>query len=244
MDLFNYRDRHGQHYRVVRAGQTVRLYSDGVFHTQYHPNREFDGSVWDLLWLPTTLLADQQVRRILVLGVGGGAVVRKLRQRYPRALIIGVDINPVHLQIARQFFAAGGPNTLLLEADAIAFMKVYRGPGFDVIVDDLFAASEGEPTRVVDMSSQWARALCRALTRRGLLVVNFAANAELKTAWRSLGEGAVGFAQALEWRHRRYENCIGAFYRQPLTPGWKPLAEAVLPASRRRDYCIAELCGL
>ncbi|WP_339898583.1 class I SAM-dependent methyltransferase [uncultured Gilvimarinus sp.] len=241
MDLFNYRDRHGQHYRVCRAGQSVRLYTDGIFHTQYHPKRELDGSVWDLLWLPCRLLTGASVRRILVLGVGGGAVVCKLRKRYPQALIIGVDINPVHLRIARDFFAAGGANTLLLEADAIAFMRFYGGPGFDVIVDDLFTACEGEPTRVVDVSPHWAAALCRGLTPQGLLVVNFAASAGLIEGWRSLRDGTVYFAQALEWHHRRYENRIGAFYRRPVTPDWRAVTDSMLPLARRRDYLIAEL---
>lgn len=171
MELFNDRDSRGQHYRVCRADQSVRLYTDGVFHTQYHPQREYDGSVWDLLWLPSTALSNQAVRRILVLGVGGGAVICALRKRYPDALIIGVDINLVYLTIARRFFNAQGPNTLLLEADALAFMRYYQGPGFDV---------------VVDVIPEWAKHLRRALTPRALLLVNFATELELRSAWRVL----------------------------------------------------------
>ncbi|BFM20370.1 methyltransferase domain-containing protein [Gilvimarinus japonicus] len=236
MELFNYRDQYGHHYRVCRAGQSLRLYTDGVFHTQYHPKREFDGSLWDLLWLPSVALSNQSVRRILVLGVGGGAVICALRKRYPRALIIGVDINPVHLTIARRFFRAGGPNTLLIEADALAFMQFYAGPAFDLVIDDLFAAQEGEPTRVVALTPAWSRQLCRALTAQGLLLVNFAAASELRAAWQVLRDDPCYFAGALEWSHRRYENRIGAFYRQVCARHWRDTLAHCLPRSNSRDF--------
>lgn len=241
MELFNHRDQHGHHYRVCRAGGSLRLYTDGIFHTQYHPRRHLDGSLWDLLWLPSIALANQAVRRILVLGVGGGAVICALRKRYPNALIIGVDINSVHLTIARRFFNAGGANTLLLEADALAFMKFYRGPAFDLIVDDLFAAQNGEPSRVVALTPKWCGLLCRALSPRGLLLVNFAAAAELRAAWQVLRDGNTHFAGAQEWAHRRYENRIGAFYRQGYVAHWKDVLLHLLPNKTRKNIYVRAL---
>lgn len=241
MEIYKHRDQHGQHYRVTRAGASLRLYSDGVFHTQYNPNRTFDGSLWDLLWLPTTALANQSVRRILVLGVGGGAVICALRKRYPKALIIGIDINPVHLYIARHFFRVGDANTLLLLADALAFMDYYRGPGFDLVVDDLFAARNGETARVVALTPDWCRLLCRALSQRGLLLVNFVAGAELRDAWQVLRDGNTHFDGALEWTHRRYENRIGAFYREHYAPDWRATLLRLLPKAGQRDINVREL---
>src|SRR5690606_13127660 len=95
--------------------------------------------VWDLLWLPVAGLALGARPRILVLGVGGGAVIHKLRRHYPGALLVGVDLNPVHLRVAREVFAVNHPDDLLLEAEAGAFVRAYRGPAFDVVVEDVFA---------------------------------------------------------------------------------------------------------
>lgn len=39
-------------YEVRSHGKTLRLYANGVQHSEYHPDRLFTGSVWDLLWLP------------------------------------------------------------------------------------------------------------------------------------------------------------------------------------------------
>ena len=42
-------------YQVRGAGSTLRLYTDGVLHTQFNSRRIVTGSVWDLLWLPVFL---------------------------------------------------------------------------------------------------------------------------------------------------------------------------------------------
>ena len=47
-------------YEVRSAGQTRRLYTDGVFHSQFNPNRAITGGVWDLLMLPTFFVVGTQ----------------------------------------------------------------------------------------------------------------------------------------------------------------------------------------
>lgn len=148
MLIYLARDEFGQRCEVRKAGKSLRLYTDGTFHSQFNPARLIENNLWDLLWLPV-LAAPLPPRRVLVLGVGGGAVLGKLRRLLPGALRIGVDISARHLTIARRIFKVGGQNSLLLQADALEFVKYYRGPGFDLIVDDLFASNGGEPERVV-----------------------------------------------------------------------------------------------
>ena len=61
----------GRVYQVRSAGNSRRLYTDGVFHSQYNPNHIITGSVWDLLFLPSQFYAKGALKRVLVLGVGG-----------------------------------------------------------------------------------------------------------------------------------------------------------------------------
>jgi spermidine synthase len=68
----------GTLYQVRNAGRTRRLYTNGVFHSQYNPARPVTGSVWDLLLLPAFFYAPGELRRVLVLGVGGGAVIQQM----------------------------------------------------------------------------------------------------------------------------------------------------------------------
>ncbi|QKQ25565.1 hypothetical protein [Candidatus Reidiella endopervernicosa] len=52
MALLWYRKEGESRYEVRSAGATRRLYTNGVFHSQYNPNRPISGSVWGLLMLP------------------------------------------------------------------------------------------------------------------------------------------------------------------------------------------------
>ena len=61
------------HYEVRSAGASLRLYSNGVLHSQYNPNTPVGGTIWDLLLLPG-FFKDTPPKRILVLGLGGGAI--------------------------------------------------------------------------------------------------------------------------------------------------------------------------
>ncbi|MDO3384122.1 spermidine synthase [Gilvimarinus algae] len=212
MQVYSGFDEFGQRCEVRRAGASVRLYTEGIFHSQYHPLRLLEGNLWDLLWLPVLALPFERVRRVLVLGVGGGAVIRKLHALYPGALIIGVDISRRHLAIARRYFGVRAQNTPLYCADALAFVRHYRGPVFDVIVDDLFSGVAGEPSRVVELNDRWYRQLARLLHTQGLLVANFAEQAEVFSCAPCAGAGRFDFASRWVWQHRLYDNAIGAFY--------------------------------
>ena len=43
-------------YEVRTAGQSIRLYKDGVFHSQWNARRPLAGGVWDLLFIPALFL--------------------------------------------------------------------------------------------------------------------------------------------------------------------------------------------
>ena len=79
-------------YEVRSAGQSIRLYTNDVFHSQFNPRRTVDGSLWDLLSLPVLLLPPEPALKVLVLGVGGGAVIRQLAVLLEHPDIVGVDL--------------------------------------------------------------------------------------------------------------------------------------------------------
>lgn len=95
----------GVAYQVRTAGSSVRLYTNKVFHSQWNPNAVLCGGVWDLLLLPAFMLAKPtQIKNVLVLGVGGGAVIRALSHCLGPNKITGVDLDATHLSIAKRFF--------------------------------------------------------------------------------------------------------------------------------------------
>lgn len=202
-------------YEVRTAGNTRRLYTNGVFHSQYNPGHPVTGSVWDLLMLPA-FFRPQQVRRVLMLGVGGGAVIRQLNHFLEPKLIVGVELNPVHLEVARQFFEVEAANVELHQADAIWWMRQYRGERFDLIIDDLFSDNDGEPQRAIAADGPWMRRLLKHLSPQGTLVINFGSPQELKACgWFDDAAVYSKFPAAFGLTTPLYENAIGAFLRQP-----------------------------
>lgn len=185
------RQHNGQRYEVRSAGKTRRLYTDGVFHSQYHPDHPVTGSVWDLLFLPSLLAAPGALRRVLVLGVGGGAVIHMLNRFVQPDRIVGVELSRIHLQIARQHFDLHYRNLDLVHANAIDWMTHYTGEPFDLIIDDLYYEDQGLPSRAIAADASWLDILMDHLSDDGMLVLNFVSPQE----WRKSGYFTADFVR-------------------------------------------------
>lgn len=209
--------KHGR-YEIRSAGNSVRLYSNGVFHSQYNANNPISGNLWDLLMLPVFFYKPGAIRRVLVLGVGGGTVIRLLNHYSKPQEIIGIELNPVHLQVARRFFGVTPSEARLIRADAIAWIKNYQGPPFDMIIDDLFGEADGEPARAAEANALWFNQLLPHLTPSGLLVMNFISQDEFKAcAYFSNQRIRQRFKSSFRFTIPRYENVVVAFTRTVVT---------------------------
>lgn len=202
----------GDHYQVRSAGGSVRLYKNRVFHSQWNESRPLSGGVWDLLFIPSLFLPDGAVKRVLLLGVGGGAVIRQYLTFFQIDQLVGVELDPMHIKISREHFGVRQRNVELVAADAIQWVDAYRGPGFDVVIEDLFTEQDGEPVRVTEASAAWFRSLRNLLRADGTLIINFEDPAQFRAsgqAYRDAIEGRedcrYGFTLA------SYGNCVGVF---------------------------------
>lgn len=204
----------GTRYEVRSAGHTRRLYTDGVFHSQYNLRRPVTGGIWDLLSLPAFFYPPGAIRRVLVLGVGGGAVIRQLLHFAAPQEVVGVELDAVHLDLARRFFGLDDPRFTPVQAEAAAWVAAYQGAPFDLIIDDVFGGRDGEPRRAVPATAAWFRALLRHLGPQGALVMNFIANADLYgCGYFTNAAVARRFGSAFRLSHPLHENAIGAFLR-------------------------------
>ena len=208
-------------YEVRTAGSTVRLYTDGVFHSQYNSRLKISNGIWDLLMLPA-FFSTQSINNILVLGVGGGAVIRQLLEHINGVVITGVELNPIHLKIAKQYFglAKGIKNKRikLYHADAVKWLKHYRGKPFDMIIDDLFGEKNNEPYRAVNIDANWVRLLLKNTTEHGLIVANFLSRRSLiNSALNDRNTVAKEICNSYVLSRNDYENQIGVFLKFELS---------------------------
>ncbi|MFP2903757.1 spermidine synthase [Pyxidicoccus sp. 3LFB2] len=97
-------------------------------------------------------------RRILVVGVGGGAVPMFLRAVLPRAHIDAVDLHPEVLDVARRYFGFREDTALCSHvADARRFIET-PGPPYDAILLDAFGPRGIPPALATREFLQAARA--------------------------------------------------------------------------------------
>lgn len=213
----------GVRYEVRSAGNSLRLYTNGVLHTQYNPTRTWTGSVWDLLTLPSLLLPPERIRRVLVLGVGGGAAIRQLLDFFPHAQVTGIELNPVHVQLATRYFGLQDPRVHLVCDNAVTWLALYDGEPFDLVIDDLFGDRDGVPCRAVPVDADWLDLLASNLDSCGLLTINFAGARDVSRApWRSLFNPGA--------RRARFGTVLSLS-----TPGCENRVLALLPPDARRD---------
>ena len=125
-------------------------------------------------------ISARPVASALLLGCGGGSVVRLLRDRYaPDAAITAVELDPAVLDIARRHFQLDRERDLtLVESDAAAYVAACR-ERFDLAVVDVFVDEEIPASCQTPAFLRGAGAL---LAPGGLLVYNRLDHSERRRA--------------------------------------------------------------
>lgn len=194
-------------YEVRTAGQTVRLYSNGVLHSQFNPNHVISGAIWDLLLLPI-FLKPTPPKNVLLLGLGGGTLVHTIKTFFPSAVITCVELDKQHIQIAKRFFNIPKQSVEIHHGDAYEFLR--RTPEkYDWIIDDVFQHVTGEPERSSDQY-QTHRLYKRCLNKDGLLSLNLIGKRQLENIQPMM----ANWQQVYQFTHPLYENRIVAMGNQ------------------------------
>lgn len=156
---------------VRDVGGARALHVDGTFASFYRPGRTRSGPVWDALAAPLLWLPPARRRSVLLLGLGGGSAARLARALAPRAQIVGVEIDPEVVRVARRAFDLDALGLDVVLADARAYLARTRRR-FDMVVEDVFVG-RGRAVRKPDWLPEPGLADAAArVSRGGLLVSN------------------------------------------------------------------------
>lgn len=75
-------------------------------------------------------------KRVLVLGLGGGALCSYLNKKIPGLTVEGVEIDPTMLDLAKKYFGFNPSETLKAHvADGLPFVRDLPGSGNFVLLD-------------------------------------------------------------------------------------------------------------
>ncbi|MBD3647768.1 MAG: hypothetical protein HUJ31_10025 [Pseudomonadales bacterium] len=205
----------GTKYEVRNAGSSVRLYTNGVFHTQYSPRHLFTGAVWDLLTLPILFNSDH-ADRVLMLGVGGGSGIHQLNRLVSPREIVGVELIDIHLEIARRFFDIDYDNVTLYQDDAERWLENDESR-FDAVIDDVFVDGDNDPYRPIETNHRWYSLLNAHVADEGVLIQNHISPSAARQQM-AINESLLRsfYSSAILFTVPNFENCIVALYRKPV----------------------------
>lgn len=206
------------HYEVRTAGASMRLYRNGVNHSQWNPNRPLSGCIWDLIALPALYRPPREIGNVLMLGFGAGAVANKLRALIAPERIVGIDMDPIHLSIADGFFECA-ESCELVAADAVEWARSETGSQtFDLIIDDLYSEEDEIPVRCAPLDLDWFNTLAGLLKPGGMLVLNSVEPAKVPhLALLKNAKLKKRFRHTKVFRMEGYENRIVVFSEQELS---------------------------
>ena len=108
-------------------------------------------------------------KRVLVVGLGGGTIPSFLHKHYPKTRIDAVDIDPVVVEVAKQFFGFHEDETLKAYVqDGRQFIEE-RPNVYDIIFLDAFG-SESIPYHLA--TREFLEAVRRAITAQGVVLAD------------------------------------------------------------------------
>lgn len=122
------------HLRVVRTlGLGTYIQANGLTQS---------GGIVEKFWDQTLLKiyrSQVTVHRSLILGLGGGTLVKLVRKHWPGAKITGVDIDPVIVDLGKKYLGLSGTKVIIADAHDLLTVHGSRLTNhFDLVLVDLY----------------------------------------------------------------------------------------------------------
>ncbi|HQP48614.1 MAG TPA: fused MFS/spermidine synthase [Spirochaetota bacterium] len=120
----------------------------------------------------------QEELKVLIIGLGAGAIPRYLRKQYPRMHIDAVEIDPVVVSVARKYFhVQEDPRYKIFTDDGRVFLEKTK-KRYDIIFLDAYGPGDGGISKVEDLPKQLATIEFFGLVKsrladNGILVSNY-----------------------------------------------------------------------
>ncbi len=119
------------HLRVVKTlGMGIYIQSNGLTQS---------GGVVEHIWRPTlNKLGNEEIKKILILGLGGGTVAKLLRKKYPDAKIVGIEIDPIMIELGKKYLNLDKYDVDIKVKDA----NKLKIDIYDLIIVDMYSGYE------------------------------------------------------------------------------------------------------
>jgi spermidine synthase len=159
-----------------RSMNFVRDNGEEHIQTIYYPKRPYDlATSYSQLMFASYLFVPQQ-KRVLIVGLGGGAMVHFYEHYDPDVKVDAVEIDAKVVELADKYFdVRTQKNTKIITEDAFKYFKDDK-TAYDVIYMDAFLKpsegtdATGQPLRL--KTAEFYKGLRQHLTPDGIVVIN------------------------------------------------------------------------
>ncbi|HEX5613289.1 MAG TPA: fused MFS/spermidine synthase [Burkholderiales bacterium] len=177
-----------------------------------------------------------QTRRCLLIGLGGGAMVRFINHHFPQVRLDVVEIDPAVVAVAREFFGTGeGAQTRIVVADGFEYLE-RSSQTYDLILVDAHldpdkrTDASGHPLTL--QSEAFFASIQRRLEPGGVVMFNSLAGAESRRYVAGI-RSAFGAVDLFE---PPGSGNVIAFASPRTLPGERELRERAAALDRRGDF--------
>lgn len=143
----------------------------GATHATWHPHLLLTGHAWDAL-TAAALCHPGNPGRMLLLGLGGGTVLRQLRHFLPECQVTAIEIDPDMIRLARAYMEVDTLGIEVIQDDAFDFLD-RDSARYDIIIDDLYRCGTHDVERPRPVTRDSLAGQLSRLNPGGLLVANF-----------------------------------------------------------------------
>lgn len=151
--------------RVIEENRQFKLLVNGA-----RESGAYIESLWRYAFTAFHFTQDEDVKRILVLGIAGGTVIHMLHKMFPDAHITGVDIDGAMIGIGQEYFGLRDIKALsCVRADARTYLT-RTAQRYDLIVIDLFIGPD-VPDFVIDEA--FHDSVRKRLRDNGVVFINY-----------------------------------------------------------------------
>ncbi len=120
-------------------------------------------SIWNTTLKQINKLTNQPINSCLILGLGGGTVVKLIRKYYSKSKITGVEIDPVMIELGNRYLGLGDSKTKIIIGDAFAYpLYAVR---YDLVIVDVYCGDKF-PDKFEN------KAFLKKLTKNKLVIFN------------------------------------------------------------------------
>lgn len=161
---------HTPHVRIIQKGHIRTLLIGRVQQSSMYTDAPFDTDFDYPGYLHLTLAVNPSAKRTLMIGLGGGSVVKRMWRDYPEMVIDAVEIDAQVAELARtQFGLPDDERIRVTVADGRRFLEDSPNT-YDIIVVDAFIEDQVPPPLTTE---EFHRTAIAHLAEDGVLAYNF-----------------------------------------------------------------------